>query len=104
MLNAFTLLNLLDHFNEYHINIRILSNPDMLDAKHLPKQAKLDIINAYNTSKHKDKISHLINYMNNNLDYDNNPYSCVEFLEKLDEIRGTNWKETFIELHKSINS
>jgi len=104
MLNAFTFLKLLDHFNDYPINIRILSNPDMLDAKHLPKQAKLGIINTYSTSKHKDKISHLVNYLNNNIDYDNNPYSCVEFLEKLDKIRGTNWKETFVELHNSINS
>jgi len=106
MLNAFTILNLLDHFNNYHVNIRILSNPDMLDAKHLPKQAKLDIINMYTNSIHIDKlcIRQLVNYLHNNIDYDGNSYNCTDFLEKLDEIRGTNWKETFIELHKSINS
>jgi len=104
ILNAYTVLNLLDHFNNYHINIRILSDPDMLDAKHLPKQAKLGIIDMYTSSVHKDKLAHLINYLNNNIDYENNPYNCTDFLEKLDEIRGTNWKETFIELHKSINS
>ena len=67
MLNAFTILNLLDHFNNYHINIRILSHPAHMDVKHLPKQAKLDIINMYNSSVHKDKLKHLINYLNNTL-------------------------------------
>ena len=76
----------------------------MLDAKHLPKQAKLGIIDMYTSSVHKDKLAHLISYLNNTLDYDTNPYNCVVFLEKLDEIRKTDWKKTFIELHKSINS
>ena len=104
MLNAFTVLNLLDHFKHYHVNIRILSTPSHLDVKHLPKQAKLDIINMYSNSIHKDKLSHLISYLNSTLDYNSNPYDCIVFLEKLDEIRGTDWKKTFIELHKSINT
>ena len=104
MLNAFTFLKLLDHFNEYYINIRILSHPVHMDAKHLPKQAKLDIIDMYTNSIHKDKLSHLISYLNNTLDYEDNCYLCVDFLEKLDEIRNTDWKKTFIELHKSINT
>jgi organic radical activating enzyme len=104
MLNAFTVLNLLDHFKQYHINIRILSHPVHMDTKHLPKQAKLDIIDMYTNSVHKDKLSHLINYLNNTLDYEDNCYLCIDFLEKLDEIRGTDWKKTFIELHKSINT
>jgi len=104
MLNAFTFLKLLDHFSNYHINIRILSNPSMLDVKHLPKQAKLDIINTYNNSVHKDKLSHLISYLTNNLEYEGNYYTCAEFLEKLDKIRGTDWSKTFVELYNSINS
>jgi len=104
MLNAFTFLKLLDHFSEYYVNIRILSAPDMLDVKHLPRQAKLDIIDTYNNSVHKDKLSHLISYLTNNLEYDGNYYTCAEFLEKLDKIRGTDWSKTFVELYNSINS
>jgi len=104
ILNAFTFLNLLDHFSKYYVNIRILSHPDMLDVKHLPKQAKLDIINTYNNSVHKDKLSHLISYLTNNLEYEGNYYTCAEFLEKLDKIRGTDWSKTFVELYNSINS
>ena len=105
ILNAFTFLKLLDHYDNYKIiNIRILSNPSMLDVKHLPKQAKLDIINMYNSSIHKDKLMHLISYLTDNLDYEGNYYTCLDFLEKLDKIRGTDWSKTFVELYNSINS
>ena len=104
ILNAFTFLKLLDHFDNYYINIRILSAPDMFDAKHLSKQAKLDIIDMYENSIHKDKLLHLINYLNVHIDYDSNPYACAEFVEKLDKIRGTNWNKVFVNLHKSINT
>lgn len=105
ILNAFTLLNLLDHFKDFKIGtIRILSSPSSLDAKHLPRQAKLDIIDRYTKSVHKDKISHLIKYLESTLDYDSNTDNGVMFLEKLDKIRGTDWKKTFVELSDSINT
>ena len=105
ILNAFTILNLLDHFERYQIGtIRILSIPNSLDAKNLPRQAKLDIIDRYTNSVHKDKVIHLINYLKLTLDYDSDPHDCVVFLEKLDKIRGTDWKKTFVELCDSINT
>lgn len=105
ILNAFTLLNLLDHFAEYEIgSIRILSVPSSLDAKHLPQQAKLDIMSRYANSVHSKKLSHLIKYLNSTLEYDINPNKCVTFLEKLDKIRGTDWRKTFVELSNSINT
>ena len=105
ILNAFTLLNLLDHFEEYQIGaIRILSVPSSLDAKHLSQQAKLEIMSRYANSVHSKKLSHLIKYLNSTLEYDSNPNDCVIFLEKLDKIRGTDWKKTFVELYDSINT
>ena len=62
MLNVYTFLNLLDHFKDYYINIRIFTAPEIFDPKHLPKQAKLELIDMYNNSVHKDKIKHSISY------------------------------------------
>ncbi len=105
ILNAFTLLNLLDHFAEYEIGaIRILNVPSSLDAKHLPQQAKLDIMSRYANSVHSKKLSHLITYLNSTLEYDIDPNKCVGLLEKLDKIRGTDWRKTFVELSNSINT
>jgi organic radical activating enzyme len=104
VLNAFTFLKLLDHFSKYYINIRILSHPDMFDAKNLTKEAKLELIQLYTDSVHSDKIAHLISYLQANLEYNSDPYSCAEFLDSLDRLRGTDWPKTFVDLNKSINT
>jgi hypothetical protein len=104
MLNAYTFLNLVDHFKDYYINIRILSAPEIFDPKHLPKQAKLELIDMYNNSVHKDKIKHLVSYLTNNLNNNQLLYKeSADFLNKLDVLRGTDWPKTFKQLHKSIN-
>ena len=105
MLNAYTFLNLLDHFKNYYINIRILSAPEIFDPKQLPKQAKLELIDMYNSSIHKDKIKHLVSYLTNTLNNNQLLYKeSADFLNKLDGLRGTDWTKTFKQLHKTINS
>jgi organic radical activating enzyme len=104
VLNAFTFLKLLDHFKKYHINIRILSSPRMLDCKQLSKQSKLDLINIYENSVHRSKIQHLINYLKMTMEYEGNIYECADFLERLDVLRKTSWQNTFKDLFKSINT
>ena len=104
MLNAYTFLNLVDHFKDYYINIRILSAPEIFDPKNLPKQAKLELIDMYNNSVHKDKIKHLVSYLTNNLNNNQLLYKeSADFLNRLDVLRGTDWPKTFKQLHKSIN-
>ena len=51
----------------------------------------------YSNPVHKDKLKHLISYLNSTLEYDSN--HMIVFLEKLDEIRGTDWKKTFVNLY-----
>ena len=68
-MTTYTFLNLVDHFKDYYINIRILSAPEIFDPKNLPKQAKLELIDMYNNSVHKDKIKPLVSYLTNNLKY-----------------------------------
>ena len=50
-----------------------------MDVKHLPRQAKLDIIDMYTSSVHKDKLSHLISYLKNTLDYEDNCLNLTIF-------------------------
>lgn len=104
ILNSYTFLRLLDHFKQYYINIRILSAPDLFDAKYLPKHTKLELIDIYEKSKYRDKIKPIINYLRNNLDNDNKILTdSTNFLAKLDKLRGTDWTKTFQQLYKSIN-
>jgi hypothetical protein len=49
---------------------------------------------------------HLINYLESHLDdYDEDMHKqFLYFCKKLDAVRGTSWKETFVDLYNSINT
>ena len=109
VLNAFTVTDLIDDLNKLDINFnaRILSNPYYYDVKILPHHTKLRLLEHYNNwNGDKKNIQPLINYIEQYLDYEDLEAVHVmkKFNDQLDNIRGTNWRETFTELCESLNA
>jgi len=108
ILNSFTFLNLVDYL-EYPVHVRMLSSPDYYDVAILPNEIKQELIEKYvqwgevNPSK-KKIIAHLIKYLNSTMDKVNNEKvkEFIRITEKLDELRNTDWKSTFTELHENL--
>lgn len=103
VLNCYTFRELYKWFEKDQISVRILSSPDHLDCAWLPKHTKQELINLY--TEHSMPV-HLINYLESHLDdYDEDMHKqFLYFCKKLDAVRGTSWKETFVDLHNSINT
>ena len=74
----------------------------MFDMKWLPRQAKLDAINAYENSNIGQKNWQMtVGYLYNNLDVPENPqmlHRFVERMDKFDKLRKLDWKNTFPEI------
>lgn len=111
VLSAYTtpnLLNYLEKFEKYNYSIRILSSPDYFDVAILTTEVKEDLIRIYkewaNTDKRYKKVAHLINYLEKNKEGNLDKVDkCTELLGKLDNIRSTNWTETFPQLREKLN-
>lgn len=109
ILTAFTTVNLLNYLTDYtksSTGIRILSNPDYFDVAILPNEAKQELIKLYidfDSKKSGIQVNHLINYLNSNKNSDQILIDkCINTLNRLDTIRKTNWRSTFVDLSKYI--
>lgn len=86
-------------------SFRILRSPAHSNIALLPKEAKLKVIDVYQQSSLPIKWkNYLCGYLQNNMDTYTEE-ECIkstkkhiEFLDKLDELRGTNWKKTLPEV------
>ena len=105
--NYFRKMGINDLFdgNQLDFSFRFLKNPVGTNIALLPRHLKLKMIDVYQNSNLPNKWkNYLIGYLENNLD----TYSeelCIKsvndhiiYLDKLDSIRGTNWKKTFPEI------
>jgi organic radical activating enzyme len=96
------LLRFLSKFRNSNVSIRILSQPDYFDAAILPLNIKKELITLYQDFKkenNKINVNHLIKYLETNPH--ENCQKVEEFLKiinKLDQIRNTDWKKTFEQL------
>ena len=109
VLTAYTTPNLLQYlskFNKNNISVRILSSPYYFDVAILPKNIKEELITIYKKFEVENpniKVSHLIKYLETNLDGDVDKVNrCKDILSKLDSIRNTNWSTTFPELYNRL--
>lgn len=109
VLSSFTTPNLLRYLNKFEdasIAVRILSNPQYYDVSILSSDAKKELINIYKELEVElpsVQINHLINYLE--LKSEENEDQLKKFLtisSQLDNIRNTNWRETFVDLSKFI--
>lgn len=112
--NFYTMMRVISHFQSVNYNqfsFRLISNPSCYDLAYLPQKAKVEIINTYENSNvpihHKSLI---IGYLKNTMNKYTNE-QCNEQMrsfrvrmDKLDELRGTDWKETFPEVYEVLNS
>lgn len=85
---------------EYNINYfqRFLYTPSMMNITILPESAKQEIIETYenNLDKTGQTGIGIINHLRNNFG-GHNPAAIkqfVQYMDKLDEIRNTNWRQT----------
>jgi organic radical activating enzyme len=79
---------------------RFLEGPDWLDIRSLPKSAKLEIIEKYNSLMHHSSVrtkwyKSLIKLLEKYMDYENvnRLAKFVTTMDKLDKIRGTEWRK-----------
>lgn len=107
ILGAFGLPELLEDLEQRSLlsqhYIRILNGPEWYNCRILPANTKQEIIELYKSSKHYDKIKHLVSYLENNPE--GNPEMMQKFFEtvdRLDIIRNLNWRATFPELAESL--
>jgi organic radical activating enzyme len=103
-LNSFTFARLYSEFPNTNILLRILTGPGQLDVKILPKRCKIDLLNLYKSYDPSitSKISHLIEYIEQNINYPDSSEELVTYLDKLDSIRHTNWRAVFPKLASYI--
>ena len=108
VLNAFTVIDLIDDLrsNSIEFSARLLRDPECYDVKILPRHTKLQILEKYYAWEgNRLFIQHLINYIEQNLEYEN-PKAVTNLIglnDRLDAVRGTNWRKTFPELWESLN-
>lgn len=102
--NVFAPIRLYQEFSDYieRFSIRVLRNPIEYDLKYLSKNMKLDILNLYEKSNipYQNKTV-VMGYLQNNLDIEdiNIVNKFVIRMDKLDNMRKTDWKKTFSEVH-----
>ena len=84
---------------------RFLEGPSWLDLRHLPKSAKLEIIEKYKDAGVDDNDQKWLKAMINLLTKYMNEYDVsklkefVRVMDILDENRGTNWRITLADVH-----
>jgi sulfatase maturation enzyme AslB (radical SAM superfamily) len=100
------LLEYLSQFKNSNASVRILSNPGYFDVAILPKDVKQELIEIYKqfaSTNSKIKVNHLIKYLQSNLEgVPVKLAECINVIDRLDKIRGTDWKKTFPELKENI--
>lgn len=86
-----------------------LSSPKILDIGHLPRSIKEKIIQKYDESnlldsEKKNVVGYLKNTMNDFTDDESRIHimSFVRYMDSLDHLRGTNWKEAFPDVTKML--
>lgn len=88
-------------------HIRFLEGPRHLSINHLPKNAKLELIEyykKYSNTGHKAQL--ILAHLNNHLEDVVDPKEInefVRFMDYLDNSRGTDWKNTLLEVSQLIN-
>lgn len=100
--SIFSPLRLRNKFPDYKLSLRMLRAPYHSDIMYLPKDVKKEVIRVYKESNIEDRWKNfVITYLENNMNTISDD-SCInttkqhiDYLNKLDEIRGTNWKKTF---------
>ena len=108
--SLFSPIRLEKYFNNIGYNnfsLRFLRT-DPYDIAFLPKIIKLKVIEIYKKSNLSQKWKNfVIGYLTNNLDkYEENSLSYLSkfilHMDKLDKIRGTNWRNTFPDVHELL--
>jgi len=87
-------------------HIRFLEGPRHLSINHLPKSAKLELIEYYKkytdtSQKAQLIVAHLIRHVDDFVD-PKEMAEFVRFMDYLDKSRGTNWKQTLPEVFQLI--
>ena len=86
--------------------IRVLVSPRAVNMAYLPRKIKEKVINDYDRNNYLPHFhkTHVAGYLKNNFDLVSDEEGkrhlnqFVNYMEGLDRIRGTNWKETFPEI------
>jgi hypothetical protein len=82
---------------------RFLYYPEDQNLKILPKSAKLEIIKNYvkNAGQAGDAGVAVCNYLKEHLNYEDRALvkKYVKFMNRLDQLRGTNWKVTLADVY-----
>jgi hypothetical protein len=86
--------------------IRVLVSPRAVNMAYLPRKIKEKVINDYDRNNYLPHFhkTHVAGYLKNNFDLVDDEEGkrhlnqFVNYMEGLDRIRGTNWKETFPEI------
>jgi hypothetical protein len=88
---------------------RFLEAPSWLDIRALSAPAKKEIINTYKSLDHGEKrknyYNSIIRFLEKYMDFED-PVSVKEFvsnMDKLDSIRGTDWKNILPDVHDLLN-
>lgn len=89
---------------------RFLEGPGWHDIRSLPRSAKQEIIDKYNSLMHHSKnrtkwYNAIIKLLEKYMDYENLPRikEFVTTMDKLDKLRGTNWRETLPDIHDLLS-
>jgi len=89
---------------------RILEGPDWLDIRSLPRSAKQEIIDYYNSLMHHSKkktkwYRTVVKLLEKYMDYErpDRIQKFVRTMDKFDEIRGTDWRTTLTDIYDLLN-
>lgn len=108
--SLFSPLRLYNYFgDDQRYVIRFLSGPHPQDIAYLPDEVKLKVIQMYANSNYTRRWKeYIIAYLQNNINV-HTYEEClgytkkfINYMNKLDEIRGTNWKKVFPEVYQLI--
>lgn len=91
-------------------NFRILEGPDWIDIRSLPRSAKQEIIDYYNSlmhhGKHRTKwYNTVIKLLEKYMDYErpDRIQKFVKTMDKLDALRGTDWRKTLPDIQDLLS-
>lgn len=91
-------------------NFRFLEGPDWIDIRSLPRSAKQEIIDYYNSLMHHSKqrtkwYRTVVKLLEKYMDYErpDRIQKFVKTMNKFDEIRGTDWTTTLSDIYNLLN-
>jgi len=91
-------------------NFRFLEGPDWIDIRSLPRSAKQEIIDYYNSLMHHSKqrtkwYRTVVKLLEKYMDYErpDRIQKFVKTMNKFDEIRGTSWTTTLPDIYDLLN-